>query len=770
MKIELSHISKYYQDGDKSAKGLEDVSLSFETDSSFVVVTGESGAGKSTLFHVLTGTLDFDDGEITFNDKPISGLSDEEKAKIYRENIAFDFQEYNLVEGFTPMENIVLSLTKAGFGLKEARKKANEVLDQVGLSKQKKMRVAKLSGGERQRVAIARCLASEAKILLFDEPTGNLDPDTSKEIVELIRKLQGGRLILFITHDFSLVKDYATRHIVLKDGKVEKDTLLKSPSVQEDHPEETVKHPTPKRATFYAASLFAFRRPLRLFVSFLVLLIACAGIYFGCYGIVELQKGLGETGASSTIGTGFGNEISYAKRDAEAADLSLGDEYFFDNGDLLSYFGKLGFIEDPDAEKVSTSKTFFHLQPASPISISRTFYTASEKREGFPLNLYFSTADYSNFRNTHYYSDLKEYFETDIYLYPQYESSPSAIGNVSDELAEQVKAVFSPLHKKAYISHIYFSDALGTSNDGPFLLFEDDSDFRSYYSVIQQVFLQLSKMESEVGSSGLSSMLDAYFGYPASISVEVGDHLLTRVIISEDALSSEDSEKLVLSSSLESDFDNLIFTYGNLRVKGSEYGKENVCFLDNMNKVAFTHGFSRLYELRMQKKTVGRIYAQSVEEAVNLAESYNSSPTYQLTCLEATHTIYIRNGTQNLFNRIVFFLVFLAVLLASYFLLKLVQHLLGRFYYRKGADEKVLSDIGYTQHDMMILNMIQFISLMTVCVLIVHIVPTLLIPGAASDYVSKPYVYIIGILLSFFTSIYISRPTRKRTRKERHHD
>jgi len=779
MKIELSHISKYYQDGERSAKGLEDVSLSFETDSSFVVVTGESGAGKSTLFHVLTGTLDFDDGEITFDGKPVSGLSDEEKARIYRENIAFDFQEYNLVEGFSAAENIVLSLTKAGFGLQEARKKADEVLDMVGLSSQKRMKVAKLSGGERQRVAIARCLASEAKVLLFDEPTGNLDPDTSKEIVDLIRKLQGGRLILFITHDFSLVKDAATRHIVMKDGKVESDTVLKTPEKAGENIERTEKHPTPKRSLLYSSSLFAFRRPFRLFITFLLLLVSAIGIYFGCYGIAELNRTM-NLKSTETAGSGYGNEIAYVKRENGARDPDFtedGENVFFDNGDLLSYFGEVCFSNEPmgldsfTESSLSKYRYTYRISAPSPIEIDGTFYTAPGTVSGKPIDLYYYSGLSTSFKNSGEYTEIRPYLGKSFYFYPkkEMESVTASIVSKNDSYADLCSDVFANLNEQVYISHVYFTSSPKVLYDTTALMFGNAEDFRSYYQKIDEGFLKLSKQDLGAYTDN-GYLVSRIFGYPSSLIVKKGEQFLKLGWIPSESVREKLAGKLALPLSAEADFDSLELRYGSYVCKGGDFGKENAVFDSNVPEGCYYDGFSRMYELRREEKTVGRIYAPGEKEARSLADSYADNASYRLDYLEAFHQETVRSGLIDLLTNLSMFAAILAAGLAAYFLFRLVQFLLGRFYYRKGADEKVLSDIGYTSKDMLEINLIQFVSVMTVSVLLTHLLLTRFIPDAAADYALYPYVFIFGILLSYAVSVYVSRPARKHRRKERHHD
>lgn len=651
------------------------------------------------------------------------------------------------------------------------------MLDRVGLSAQKRMKVAKLSGGERQRVAIARCLASEAKVLLFDEPTGNLDPDTSKEIVDLIEKLQGGRLILFITHDFSLVKDAATRHIVMKDGKVESDTFLKEPEKVEEQEEKAEKHPTPKRSLLYSSSLFAFRRPFRLFITLLLLLVSSVGIYFGCYGIAELNRNMNSMGTRS-VGTGFGNDISYVKKESDAENPDFtgdGGDFFFDNGDLLSYFGYVIFksskleFNELDEYDVYRSRVKYRIAPPSPIKIDSTYYSADTPGVGKPIDVYCPSDIASVFKSSYEYEQIQYYIGKSFYIYPENEFKGVTEQDSYHDLCSEV---FDNLGEMVYISHVYFTSSPQVLNDKTTLMFADAKDFRSYYQKIDGAFLKISQAPSTAGNASYDYryLLYRIFGYPASYIIKQGENFLPLASIRASSITDEMKGKLLLPLSFEADFDSLEFQYGSYSCKGSDFKKENVVFTSAVPERSYYDGFGRIYQMRREAKTVGRIYAGSAKEARNLTDSYAGNPSYLLNYNEGMRQESFRSGILDFAQSLSAFVLILAAAVAACFLFRLVQFLLGRFYYRKGADEKVLSDIGYTPKDMLEINLVQFVAAMTVCVLLSHLLLTHFVPEAKTDYALYPYVFIFGILLSYAVSVYVSRPARKHRRKERHHD
>lgn len=187
----------------------------------YVAVLGPSGSGKSTLMHIM-GCLDTPTkGSIFVENREVSELSDDELAEIRREKIGFVFQAYNLIPGLTSVENVALPMRLGGQGMKEAHDRAKSILKKMGLGERFGHKPNEMSGGEQQRVAIARSLANDPEVILADEPTGNLDTKTGKEIMNLLEDLQKktGKTIVIVTHDTRLA-DRARRKIKMVDGKI----------------------------------------------------------------------------------------------------------------------------------------------------------------------------------------------------------------------------------------------------------------------------------------------------------------------------------------------------------------------------------------------------------------------------------------------------------------------------------------------------------------------------------------------------------------------
>ena len=220
--LRLENLSKYYASQSSVVMGLANINLSFSV-GEFVAVTGESGSGKSTLAHVLGGILPFESGEMYVGGKPTSHYDDSDREKYRRDQIGFISQSYGILEGNTVLENIESTLLFYGMEKDAAHKKALEVLEKADLTNLKSRRAGKLSSGQKQRLSIARALAKPSKILIADEPTGNLDRENSLKIISLLKEASKDRLVILITHDFDEARDHVTRRIVVADGSVVSD-------------------------------------------------------------------------------------------------------------------------------------------------------------------------------------------------------------------------------------------------------------------------------------------------------------------------------------------------------------------------------------------------------------------------------------------------------------------------------------------------------------------------------------------------------------------
>ena len=219
--IELINVDKSYPNG---VHALNQVSLKIE-DGEFVYVIGATGSGKSTMIKLLNGEEVPDSGKILVNGCDVGALK-HRKVPQYRRQIGCIFQDYRLLPRLTVYENIAFALEVVGMPKKQIRKRVREVLDLVDLQEKAKSYPDELSGGQQQRVTIGRAIANNPKLLIADEPTGNLDPEKSFEIIELLEKINRSinATIIMVTHDSVLVEKYKKRTIVLDNGYIVHDS------------------------------------------------------------------------------------------------------------------------------------------------------------------------------------------------------------------------------------------------------------------------------------------------------------------------------------------------------------------------------------------------------------------------------------------------------------------------------------------------------------------------------------------------------------------
>lgn len=217
--IQIENLFKTYKVGTVETPALTGVSMEVSK-GEFVTVVGKSGCGKSTLLNVL-GLMDtFDEGEYLFNGDSIKSMNAIRRANYRNATIGFVFQMFNLMDSLTVLENVEVPLGYAGVGARERKKKAAGLLESVGLGHKLKSFPRHLSGGEQQRVSIARALANSPRLILADEPTGNLDEKNSAEIMKLLARLhEGGATIIMVTHDPALAL-YGQKIIRMNDGKI----------------------------------------------------------------------------------------------------------------------------------------------------------------------------------------------------------------------------------------------------------------------------------------------------------------------------------------------------------------------------------------------------------------------------------------------------------------------------------------------------------------------------------------------------------------------
>lgn len=220
--IRLRDIKKIYKMGGQELAALNGINLDIKR-GEFAALMGPSGSGKSTLMNIL-GCLDRPTvGSYELEGKEVAHLSDDELAVMRNKHIGFVFQNFNLLSRISSLENVALPLVYAGVGDSERRKRAQEVLEAVGLGDRAEHLPNELSGGQRQRVAIARALVNNPEIIMADEPTGNLDTKSTKEIMEIFQEMHGrGKTIILVTHEPEIAV-CANRQLLVRDGVVTRD-------------------------------------------------------------------------------------------------------------------------------------------------------------------------------------------------------------------------------------------------------------------------------------------------------------------------------------------------------------------------------------------------------------------------------------------------------------------------------------------------------------------------------------------------------------------
>lgn len=218
--IQAENLTKKFGKGETLVIALDHVSLSVK-EGEFLAVMGPSGCGKSTLLYLLGGLDRPTEGQVVINGQVLNNLSDEALTKLRRQEIGFVFQFYNLIPVLDATENAALPITLNGTSRSKAKAKASEWLKKVGLGDRLNSRPDQLSGGQQQRVAVARALVAEPKLILADEPTGNLDTRASEEIAKLLRQVanEWGRSVVMVTHD-PFIASFADRILFLKDGVI----------------------------------------------------------------------------------------------------------------------------------------------------------------------------------------------------------------------------------------------------------------------------------------------------------------------------------------------------------------------------------------------------------------------------------------------------------------------------------------------------------------------------------------------------------------------
>lgn len=226
----LENVSKTYGQADRVVRAVDGVDLIVD-EGEFLVVAGASGSGKTTLLQLMGGLDRPSGGHVVFEGRDLAELGDDELARLRQRTLGFIFQQFNLIPTLTARQNVEVAMAPTGIGREDRRRRAASLLDSVGLAARAEHLPSMMSGGEQQRVAIARALANEPRVLLADEPTGNLDTRTGEEIIALLYGLveERNQTIVLITHD-SGIAERAPRLVRMLDGRIQPATRDEAPA------------------------------------------------------------------------------------------------------------------------------------------------------------------------------------------------------------------------------------------------------------------------------------------------------------------------------------------------------------------------------------------------------------------------------------------------------------------------------------------------------------------------------------------------------------
>ena len=286
--LKLENIKKDYVTGDTTVHALKGVSIEFRKNE-FVSILGQSGCGKTTLLNIIGGLDNYTDGDLIINGKSTKTFKDRDWDNYRNHSVGFIFQSYNLIPHQSVLSNVELALTLSGVSKAERRKRATEALEKVGLADQLNKKPNEMSGGQMQRVAIARALVNNPEILLADEPTGALDSETSVQIMDLLKEIAKDRLVIMVTHNPELAKQYSTRIVRLLDGNIIDDS---SPYFSENESyEDEGNKKRPSMSFFTALSLSLNNLMTKKARTFLTAFAGSIGI-IGIALILSLSSGV----------------------------------------------------------------------------------------------------------------------------------------------------------------------------------------------------------------------------------------------------------------------------------------------------------------------------------------------------------------------------------------------------------------------------------------------------------------------------------------------
>lgn len=340
--IEFKNVQKFYTNNGVANIGLQNINVKF-VKNEIVAITGESGSGKSTLLNVISKIDNFDEGEIYYKGNETSYFTLSDMDDFRKNKVGFIFQNYNILDSYTVLDNVMIPLLLKGKNKIEAKSEALVLIEKVGLKGREHHRGSKLSGGEKQRCVIARALAGDCEILACDEPTGNLDSKTASEIISLIKEVAKDKLVLIVTHNYQEVKDMVTRQIKMADGKIIEDIVYTYIPDDENQELDLDYKPLPRKVLFNIATSNLLFTPRKTLITSIIFLIISFAFLFIAQAIAG---GFNSTLNSSAFNNRLDNYVFVYDSHCESIDLTLLEQYDYDYNNFAAEYSTSCLLDD----------------------------------------------------------------------------------------------------------------------------------------------------------------------------------------------------------------------------------------------------------------------------------------------------------------------------------------------------------------------------------------------------------------------------------------
>lgn len=749
--LKLNEVSKIYYDGDTASIGIQNINLEFSL-GEFVAITGESGSGKSTLLNVLSLLDNYEEGDLLVEGKSTIDLDRKEYIELQNSMVSFVFQEYNLIESYSVLDNCMLPLIAKGVSHSEAKEKAYKILKEVGLYDIRNRKTIKLSGGEKQRTVIARALICDTKIFACDEPTGNLDSTNSKEIVKLFDNIKYNKLILYVTHDFDSIKDIATRHIVIKDGRVLKDEKLK----KDLNINELKINKEDKKINKFALALRnlsianknLFKMPKMTILSSICALV---------FSFSALLSIVGMSGATLTSGGQspyyFDNinlntrVISYSNNQnkLDLSKLDLNEEnVYIDRGDFLGFFDNIAIKNDgsfgagPNGERVFGS-TFDN---GVIVNDDLELLDGKKPSKDNEIAIIFSN------RMASYYEEYKSDYDILNILNKEYEFSLSNNENNNDYLNYKITGFLK--------SNDFGGFSLGFSIPGI-------KRFEKHYRDI--IFDPDLKSSNSLFNNNNCTDLFRQYNDKQDLKIE---HGTTSSTFSVSPLLNSNMHKIYVPNTFYGERLNLTYKYFNI-----EIDKEDVVYGD-YESIIITSPYvvKKLYE----SSKVYSIYFNNTKEALKCIAKIHQQ---NIVAILASTNV---NGYE--FMAVNFSAIFMVIsmsisLIAAFYILTFI---LSIIYKKKKRDYTIFTTLSFSKKDIFYINNFEFLTIFLSMGLLVYFISfgVSLIPVSSnniilfnilsifkplSNNISIPFLFLfLLVLCSFFTNYKVMKKLNSTSR------